>query len=536
MKLPMPRFTRRETLASLATLSTLLVIPGRMQAAEGVGLRFGVAQPFSFAMLVERARELSTADYTPPPRPVPEITQQIDYDAHGKLRYKPDYALWAHGESVYPATFVHLGRYFQKSVRISALDLQGNAREILYDPAYFTMPPDHVAHQIPTDASAFAGFWVRESNRSGSWAEREPWATFVGASYFRTVGELGQVGMSARGIALSTGDAGPEEFPDFTEFYLEPTLREGEPFVFSALMDSPSLTGAYRFTMHRGVGVIVEVEKHLFLRKDVARLGIAPLTSMYWYGEYPSTHSHDWRPEVHDSDGLALWNGAGERLWRPVNNPPHIVTSSFADEDPRGFGISQRDRNYDHYLDGVSYDRRPTCWIEPLDAWGKGAVQLIEIPTDDEIYDNVVAFWVSETPTAAGDELTYRYRMHWLKDEPFYPVADFARAVATRIGRGGEPGKERPADVVKMVIEWDGAVLKSIPWGARPVVQASASRGELSLQRAEPIWYTDRWRSEFDLKFDGTEPVELRCFMTLEDEPITETWLFQLHPQVIGRT
>jgi len=534
MKQPMPPFTRRDTLASFATLAALLATPAGLKAAEETGLRFGEARPFSFEGLIERARQMAAEDYVPPPRPVPEITEQIDYDAHGKLRYKPEHALWAHGEGVYPVTFVHLGRYFQKSVRMSAVGSDGQAREILYDTAYFTMPEDHVAHQIPTDASAFAGFWVRESNRAGDWSAREPWATFVGASYFRTVGELGQVGMSARGIALNTGGDGPEEFPDFTEFYLEPTRSEGEPFVFSALLDGPSITGAYRFRMHRGVGVIVEVEKHLFLRADVERLGIAPLTSMYWYGEYPSTHSHDWRPEVHDSDGLALWNGAGERLWRPAINPPRIVISSFADENPRGFGLSQRDRNYDHYLDGVSYDRRPTCWIEPIGTWGKGAVQLVEIPTDDEIYDNLVAFWLAEQPAKAGDALTYRYRMHWLKDEPFFPVANLARAFATRIGRGGEPGKERPADVVKMVVEWDGEILKSIPWGVRPTVEASASRGELSLQRAEPIWYTDRWRSEFDLKFDGEDPVELRCFMSLEGQPITETWLFQLHPQVLA--
>ena len=532
----MPKVSRRDALASFTALAAALARPEGLRAAEAAGLRFGDAEPFAFDALVERARAMAGTAYTPPPRPVPEITEQIDYDAHGKLHYKPDYALWAHGIGVYPVTFVHLGRYFQKSVKISALDTEGKAREILYDPTYFTMPPDSVAHQIPTDASAFAGFWVRESNRAGGWGDREPWATFVGASYFRTVGELGQVGMSARGVALNPGGSGPEEFPDFTEFYLEPTLHEGDPFVFSALLDSPSLAGAYRFRMHRGVGVVIEVEKHLFLRADIERLGIAPLTSMYWYGEYPSTHNHDWRPEVHDSDGLAIWNGAGERLWRPAINPPAINISSFGDQDPRGFGLSQRDRNYDHYLDGVSYDKRPSCWIEPLEPWGKGAVQLVEIPTDDEIYDNVVAFWLPDWPAKAGDALTFRYRMHWVNDEPFYPVADYAKAVATRIGRGGEPGKERPPGVVKMVVEWDGTVLKSIPWGARPSVVAAASRGTLSLQRAEPIWYTDRWRSEFDIAFDGTEPVELRCFMTLDDRQITETWLFQLHPEIVGHS
>ena len=531
----MPTLTRRESLASLAALATLLATPKGLRAAEEAGLRFGDPKPFSFDALIQQAREAAKGPYVPPPRPVPDVTYQIDYDAQGKLHYKPDYALWAKGGSVYPVTFVHLGRWFQKSVRMLAVDSTGEAREILYNPDYFTMPEDSVARQIPTDASAFAGFWVRESNRSGDWSKREPWATFVGASYFRTVGELGQVGMSARGVALNTGQPGTEEFPDFTEFYLEPTAQEGDPFVFSAFLNGPSITGAYRFKMHRGVGVIVDVEKHLFLRADINRLGISPLTSMFWYAEYPSTHAHDWRPEVHDTDGLAMWSGTGERIWRPANNPPRIMTSTFMDENPRGFGLSQRDRNYDHYLDGVSYDRRPSCWIEPLGQWGKGAVNLVEIPTDDEIYDNINLFWIGERPTRAGDELTYSYRMHWLKDEPFFPVNDLARVVATRIGRGGEPGKVRPADLVKLVIEWDGDILKTIPWGARPTVNAWASRGELSLQRSEPIWYTTRWRSEFDIKLEGDEPIEMRCSMSLDDKPITENWLYQLHPQVVSR-
>lgn len=517
----------------LAAALSLAGLPTSLLAAEP-GVRFGPAQPFDFDWLIGHAREMARRPYDPPPRPAPDVVQRIDYDAHGKLRTRPEAALWSTSGGVYPITFVHMGRFFPKTVRLHAIE-GGEAREIVYSPDYFTMPEDHVARQLPADASAFAGFWVQESRRAGSWPKREPWVTFAGASYFRAVGDLGQVGMSARGIALNVADPEPEEFPDFTHFWFESTKNEGDPQIVYALLDGASIAGAYRFKLTRTRGVIIEIENHLFPRRDIHRLGVAPLTSMFWYGEYPSSHAEDWRPEVHDTDGLALWNGAGERIWRPINNPPRIVTSSFFDINPKGFGLSQRDRNYDHYLDGVNYHLRPSCWIEPLGDWGRGAVQLVEIPTDDEIYDNVVAFWLPEQPVKGGDSLTFAYRMHWAEFEPFYPALDLARCVATRIGRGGQPGQPRPKGVVKFAVEFDGASLGSIPWGVRPEVVVTASRGGLSRQASEPVWYTPRWLATFDLAVDGNlDPIELRMFMAMDGKPLTETWLYQYHPVIRG--
>ncbi|BCX16472.1 MAG: glucan biosynthesis protein D [Geminicoccaceae bacterium] len=532
----MPRAlaTRRRLVASGLQLLAALTLPARFGRAETENLRLGDPRPFSFDWLVEHARALARRDYVPPPRPAPEIVDQIDYDAHGKLRTRPDYALWGRSGGVYPITYVHKGRFFPKTVRLHLVD-GAEAREILYDRAYFTIPEDHVAAKLPPDASAFAGFWIQESRREGTWWKREPWVTFSGASYFRAVGELGQVGLSARGIAVDVAhpDGRPEEFPDFTHFWFEPCPREGDPQIVYALLDGPSLAGAYRFAMHRTRAVIMDIECRLFLRRDIDRLGIAPLTSMFWFAEYPSRDRFDWRPEVHDSDCLVIWNGAGERLVRPLNNPPRTIASSFFDDNPRGYGLAQRDRNYDHYLDGVNYHHRPTGWVEPKGEWGRGVVQLIEIPTNDEIHDNVVAYWLSERPARAGDALAYAYRLHWVEFDPFFPIVDFARVVATRMSRGGIPGQPRPPGIVKFWIEFDGAILGTIPWGVRPEVVVWASRGEVSMRRSEPVWHTPRWFGTFDLSVEGRDPIELRAFLALDGKPISETWLFQLHPEIL---
>ncbi|RZI88578.1 MAG: glucan biosynthesis protein D, partial [Variovorax sp.] len=297
-----------------------------------------------------------------------------------------------------------------------------------------------------------------------------------------------------------------------------------------ALLEGPSVTGAYRFTMRRGKAVVMDIDSTLFLRRDVARLGLVPLTSMYWYSETTKPTGIDWRPEVHDSDGLAMWSGKGERIWRPLNNPLQTRTSSFNDKTPRGFGLLQRDRAFEHYLDGVHYERRPSLWVEPLGDWGDGAVQLVEIPTDDEIHDNTVAFWVPKAPATAGTRYDLQYRLHWTDAEPF--PSPLARCTATRIGRGGQPGQPRPAGVRKFVVEFSGGPLAALPFGLKPELVLAATRGTFSNQFAEavPNGVAGQWRAQFDFTVEGTEPVDLRLYLKAGERTLSETWLFQYPP------
>jgi glucans biosynthesis protein len=251
---------------------------------------------------------------------------------------------------------------------------------------------------------------------------------------------------------------------------------------------------------------------------------------MYWYSETMKAKAVDWRPEVHDSDGLALWTGGGERIWRPLNNPARTLVSAFSDENPRGFGLLQRDRAFDHYMDGVYYERRPSLWVEPLGAWGKGAVQLIEIPTDDEIHDNIVVAWVPAEPARAGQRLSLSYRLHWLADEPYR--APLARCRATRLGNGGQPGLPRPKGVRKFMVEFAGPTLEQLPFGVKPEAVLWASRGTFSyvFTEAVPNDVPGHWRAQFDLTVDGTDPVEMRLFLRNGTEILSETWLYQYHP------
>jgi periplasmic glucans biosynthesis protein len=518
---------RRSFLKLALAAQAFAALPAR---AANPGLKLGDPQPFSYDWLKSRAKELAGRPYAPPPRPNPQIVDALDYDAHGQIHYKPEFALFGEGEpSPYPATFWNVGRFFPKTVRMYSLEAD-SAREIDYEQVYFDMPADSPARKLAED-TGFAGFRFQEAKEGGKYDWRKnDWVAFLGASYFRAIGELHQYGLSARGITISCGGSSPEEFPDFTAFWFPPSPAGSKSVTVYALLEGPSVSGAYRFVMERGAGVVMDIEATLHFRAAVDRLGLAPLTSMYWFSETFKRSGIDWRPEVHDSDGLAIWMGSGERIWRPLNNPARLTLSSFQDEHPRGFGLLQRDRAFDHYLDGVAYERRPSAWVEPLGDWGEGSIQLVEIPTDDETNDNIAAYWCPKKPVAPGDSISVAYRLHWLAEEP-YPAA-LGRCLATRLGRGGQPGRPRPVGLRKFEAEFLGGPLAEIPFGVKPELVLWASRGAFSNVYAEavPDDVPGHWRAVFDLSVEGNEPVEMRLFLKYGERVLTETWLYQYHP------
>jgi glucans biosynthesis protein len=503
--------------------------------ARAVGLKFAEPHAFSFDGLIAHAEALAKAPFVSSNTLPAAILDKIDYEALGKVHFDPRYALFRDGPGPFPVTFFHMGRFFQTPVHMHLLEqaTSGDAleREIVYDPAYFEMPADSPARQLPPGAG-FAGFRFQESRLGDQqklpW-QKNDWVAFLGASYFRAIGELYQYGLSARGVMVDAAVPGqPEDFPVFTHFYFEPPAEGSDTVVVYALLDGASLTGAYRFTMRRDKAVEMEIDCRLFLRRDVKRLGIAPLTSMYWFSETAKPTAIDWRPEVHDSDGLALWTGAGERIWRPLNNPRATHASAFADRTPKGFGLLQRDRVFDHYLDGVYYDRRPSLWVEPMGDWGEGSVQLIEIPTDDEIHDNTVAAWVPKAPAQAGASFRYGFKLYWTDREPFPPP--LALVQATREGRGGQPGQPRPPGVVKFMVEFQGGQLAGLPFGVKPEAVLSAATGSFSyvFTEAVPDGIAGHWRAQFDFTPAGPGPVDMRLYLKMGDQTLSETWLYQL--------
>ena len=512
------RPTRRGVLSAASVLAAGTLLPRPACADDGVERPLGPAEPFGFERLKAEARALAAEPFRPAPPRAADVLDAIDYDGFQTIRFNEAATVRA---GPFPIRFFHLHRYAKEPVRVFLIE-QGRARELLYRPDYFRTPPGHPARRLPDDIG-FAGF--RVMNPEGE----TDWLAFMGASYFRAPSPEGQFGLSARGVAVDIAMPTAEEFPRFTRFYLEAAPGEPERLHVYAFLDGPSLTGAYRFDIAKRTGVVMDIEAELNTRAAVHRLGIAPLTSMFWYAEYDRPAVADWRPEIHDSDGLAIWTGAGERIWRPLNNPRAVMTNSFLDKDPKGFGLLQRDRNFDHYQDdGVFYDRRPSVYVEPLHAWGEGTIQLVEIPTDDEVHDNIVAYWVPGAPVGPHETLNYRYRLHWLSDEP-YP-ANLGRTVDTRTGMGGIPAHPRPKGVHKFTVDFEGGGLDKLTRSDGVEAVVTASRGEIDNVAAFNVVSRPRFRAQFDLHAEGSEPVNLRLYLRRDGKALTETWLFQYLP------
>jgi periplasmic glucans biosynthesis protein len=509
-------FSRRHAIAAgLSTVGAgLTAWPTPSLAA---GLTLGPATPFSFEALKARARSMAMRPFAPPTARADAALEALDYDAMGQIRFRPEAALWRGLAGADPVEFFLMGRYARTPVSIHVVE-GGIARQIVYSEALFDVPAGLAGRAVPPGLG-FAGFRVMNATGAGDWI------AYQGASYFRAATPFNQYGLSARAIAIDTASTGREEFPAFTSFWLE---HDGAGnMVVNALLEGASVVGAYR-VVHRktAAGLIQDVEAAVSFRGPVKRLGVAPLTSMFWYGQPDRSKATDWRPQIHDSDGLAMWTGSGERIWRPLANPPRVVTNTFSDADPRGFGLMQRDRVFDDYQDdGVFYDRRPSAWVEPVGAWGAGSVQLVEIPTSAETDDNIVAFWTPARTIGAGDAMDWRYRLHWTSEEPT-PVG-VAKVVATRVGEGGRPGQAPAPGMRKFVVDFAGGRLAGLD--ARSGVQSvvAVDPGQALESAAYPVVGTARWRVMFDAAVAPGNVVDLRAFLRLGAESLTETWIYQ---------
>lgn len=492
----------------------------------------GERQPFDYAALKGRAQALAREAYAPRTQSLPEAVAKLDWDQYQSMRFHDDHLLWRDDKLRFEAAFFHLGLYFKSPVRIHEL-IDGQAQELAYDPAMFDYGDSKLSGaKLPRDLG-FAGFRLNfHTDRT------RDIAAFLGASYFRAVGGNWQYGLSARGLALDCGMEKAEEFPDFVAFWLERPAPEATRITIYALLDSPSITGAYRFDITPAATLTMDVDAAVYPRTAVERLGVAPLTSMFQCGENDRRMANDWRPEIHDSDGLAMWNGSGEWIWRPLTDPRNRQFNVYVGENPRGFGLLQRDRNFDHYQDdGVFYELRPSLWVEPRAGWGRGSVQLVELPTRDETLDNIVAFWCPEKTPQAGDELLYSYRLHWGVQMPFQPT--LAQVVATRCGVGGVVGRKRSYYSARFAVDFAGGDLSLLGKDAKIKPVITASRGSVEITSARPLKQIDGYRALFDWVpwvpgDDSEQPVDIRMYLSVDGQPFSETWLYQWSPPPAG--
>jgi periplasmic glucans biosynthesis protein len=512
---------RRKPPAAAALAATIFAL---------LAVASGRAAAFGFDQVVERARTLAQSPYKKPDAELPDALRNLSYEQYRDIRYKPDRAVW-HGTGLpYELEFFHPGRYFADPVKVNEITPDG-VREIRFDPTAF----DYGANKLDSSkwqGLGFAGFRVHfPINKPGY---KDEVLSFLGASYFRALGRGQFYGSSARGLAIDTAITSGEEFPRFVEFWVERPAAGSKDLKIFALLDSPSATGAYRFLLHPGDDMVMEVRTRLYLRTGVAKIGLAPLTSMFYFGENQRSAREDYRPEVHDADGLSIQAPNGEWIWRPLVNPKRLLVTSFSISSPVGFGLMQRDRSFADYQElDARYEQRPSLWVEPKGSWGNGRVELVLIPTPDETNDNVVAYWIPDPPPQPREPYEYEYRLLWQGAGEKRPPTCWA--TQSRRGFGHSLADEQPAAAkerpsVVFTIDFEGPALK-VDDAAVSANTWADTNGEIIETHVERNTVSGGVRLTLRVRrADEGKPVELRATLKAGNDSLSETWSYILPP------
>ncbi len=354
-----------------------------------------------------------------------------------------------------------------------------------------------------------------------------------GASYFRVLGQGQAYGLPRAACYRYRAAVRAKSSPRFREFWIErPKARQtGSDYLVRCW--TSRATGAYRFvimpTRHRGRCPVQSLPAD-----KVGKLGVAPLTSMFLFGSNQPSPALNYRPALHDSNGLSILAGNGEWIWRPLNNPKHLAVSSYAMENPQGFGLLQRGRQFSRFEDlDDRYDLRPSAWITPKGEWGKGKIELVEIPTNDETNDNIVTYWTPDQLPEPGKEMNFKYTITFSRDEDKLHAPDNAYVMQTRRSTGDVKQSNlirQPDGTIAFIVDFTGADMKKLP--ADTPVAAQASTGDNAEIVENTVRYnpvTKGWRMILRLKVkDPKKTTEMRAALVNGDDTLSETWSHQL--------
>ncbi|MBF8270527.1 MAG: glucan biosynthesis protein G [Gammaproteobacteria bacterium] len=481
------------------------------------------AEQFSFQTVAEKARLLAAQPYQEPPS-VPRFLLDLNYDQFKDIRFEPDKSLWRQHGSPFKVMLIPPGLFYRHAVRINVIDIEG-VHELAFRKDYFTFADPDLERRIPPDLG-YAGFEL-------TYPLIEPkvqsqFIVFLGVSYFRGVGKDNTWGISSRGLALDTGLPTGEEFPSFIEYWLVQPAGNAREMMVYALLDGPSVTGAYQFNFLPGQNTLVKVRAVLFPRKTLQLVGIAPLTSMFYYGENTPRPKGHWRQQVHDSDGLLIENGNGEWSWRPLINPDSLEMDYFNTMDVQGFGLLQRNAAFTDYQDmSARYDIRPSTWVKPEGNWGPGKIVLVQIPTDGESNDNIVAFWSPNNPTPPQQPYEFRYTLAF--GGPDLDQQSLGKSVNTFVGDGNVNGGGNLPGAYRVIVDFAGGSLAKLPASTNVEgVVTGLNNTEIVEEFTEYNQALGNWRLSILAKPAEEQPLELRAYLKVDQQTLSETWTYRL--------
>jgi glucans biosynthesis protein len=476
----------------------------------------------TFLDLEAYASKLAQSPYVAPETKLDPYFEGLQYDGHRQIRFKGDKALYGDVKDAYHIEFFHPGWMFKKTVAFAEI-ADGQPKGIPYSKELF----DYGNLEIPSSVtfpSGYSGFRLLAPDELLK--KRFEFMVFQGASYFRAVTTNLGWGLSARGVAINTVGGEPEEFPDFTHFWFVKPHPGEKTFKFFALLNGQSITGAYEFEVEPGETTKMTISGSLFLRRVVKLLGLAPFSSMFWFGENTHPKPLDFRPEVHDSDGLLIEQQFGPMIWRPLDNGKELRESVFSIESVKGFGLQERDRDFNNFQDlEAKYHDRTAVWVEPIEGFGRGKLHLIEIPTGEETWDNVVTLWEPDHLPTATEPLRFAYKLHWQKEQEH----KLAKVTSTRWGKAVAT-PDKPNDHV-FVVDFSKGNPKpdhSADWTPDVEIVMAGGKAKLLDKRVMLNTETGGWRAFFKMEIPPTtHHLELTCDLLEDKQPMSERWTYQ---------
>lgn len=552
-------FARLFSFSGLAVSVALLITTTTANAVDLIDVR-------DFESLSQLAAERSQREYEPAPE-LPEPLASWQYDDYMKVKYRPERATWFdQGLPFWLETF-HRGFVQTDLVELFTLNPSPSgdpiSQRIAFNTNDFVYDAPLNAEEIPP--AGHAGFRI-----VGPFPNRpdaQEMLSFIGSSYFR--GRCGDTiyGASARGLAINIAMMQEEEFPDFRAFWIQMPAADSDQIAILAFMDSPSLTGAYRFRLVPGNAVTrVKVQADVYYRDRPEKIALAPLTSMWMWGDGLKGPPKDNRPSVHDSDGLLIQTGPNEWRWRAFARQSYPSVTSTEVESLHGFGLIQRNRAFYHYDDhNARYDKRPSVWIKPDAPWPDGRIELLELPGAHEGIDNLAAYWLPPEEESAPDQSASETdpsvesaanpgsavaAIDTVSEpdgatEPPHPSLQFAYEVSffagdppehNVLGRATNLSVTRPKNAdepIEMEIRFAGPVLRGLPAEHPPSIQSNAIAGEICEEELERTDEGD-WILHLGVNLaednSGERPVELSLQLISEDQPVSETFGYLLPP------
>ncbi|MBX9759497.1 MAG: glucan biosynthesis protein [Beijerinckiaceae bacterium] len=509
---------------AIASTSSGPALAQQTPPENGAGTAAPPAKPARFdpALVMDLARNLARQPWRKPSADLPEPFNALNHEQYVGIQRRPETIIWRDQSIGFALEPSQRGFIFSNSLQINIVE-DGVARRLVYDPADYTFGKLNA----PADRKdiGFSGFKLWQRAQDGS---LEEFCLFQGQGYFQTVGRGQPFGASTRALAVRPVDQGRgEEFPQFVAVWIERPVLAANTVIIHALLDSESVTGAFRYTMRPGDATIVDTECTLFTRAAIDNVGIAAVQGTFLFGPIDRRRGDDVRPGVYDVSGVQMHSGKDEWIWRPVANRQSIQLSAFVDDNPKGFGILQRDRDFAQFADDDNHwEARPSVWTEPLGDWGAGHVTLLEIPAESQVNQNIIVYWRPRATLAANSETTFSYRQWWCWTPADRPP--FATVLRSRSGRvtGSPPNARRR----RFLVEFRGDALADVARFPEIAARVTTASGSIMTSRLMLSRQEKSARVTFDVDAGAEPHTELRLLLESAGKPISETWLYRWTP------